>query len=67
MENTEDLSLSNSDLISSLRMENAELKKELEELKLSVDTTSSYGDYENSQTRFRTIFEHSNLSNKLFR
>jgi PAS domain S-box-containing protein len=50
--------------IISLKNENERLKQEIEQLK-SGDSVINKTEYQNSQTRFRTIFEYSRLGNKV--
>lgn len=50
--------------IISLKNENAKLSNEIEQLK-SSKTTIDKTEYQNSQTRFSTIFEYSRLGNKI--
>jgi PAS domain S-box-containing protein len=64
MREPEDVSINDLDLINSLKKENVKLKEELEQLK-SSGVSLHHSDYENSQTRFRSIFEHSSLGNKV--
>jgi PAS domain S-box-containing protein len=52
------------ELIHSLEKENTMLKDEIERLK-SGNSDADKTEYEHSQTRFRTIFEHSRLGNKV--
>lgn len=55
----------NPDIIKTLKNENSSLRKEIERLKCDGDPNSDQDGYEESQMRFRTIFELSTLGNKI--
>ncbi len=54
-----------SEIISSLKSENAALRKQIEDLQNAKGSGESQFDYHESQLRFRTIFELSRLGNKV--
>ena len=61
----EGMSVSTSDIIASLREENELLKNRVRSLEETNVSDTDGSKYQNSQTRFKTIFEHSRLGNKV--
>ncbi len=59
--NTDDLQ----EIISSLKSENSSLRKEIQQLQSAKNPEEGQLAYEESQMRFRTIFELSTLGNKV--
>lgn len=65
MEDTKENSLSNNtDIINTLKCENTSLRQDIQDLQTS-NSTGEQAAYEESQMRFRTIFELSPLGNKI--